>query len=319
MAVRGLGRGLDALLGGSHPDDATERAEVRSIPLGRIEPNPHQPRREFNAEALEDLANSIRTQGVLQPILVRPLSGGRFELVAGERRTRAARLAGLDEIPALVRELDDRQSLAIALIENLQREDLSPIEEAEGYRRLMEEFGLSQEDLAKSVGKSRPAVANTLRLLGLSPEIQRDLAEGRITSGHARSLAALDDAAARDALNARIQAKGLTVRQAEAEAAHFKRHGVLPEDTAVVVATPAAPPEPAADPALPEPPAAPVQRAARARVLDQRLAELQDELGAALGLGVSITGHPSRGRLTLSYRSAEELERLARLLGSGRA
>lgn len=310
MAVGGLGRGLEALLGEMRQDKAADGAEVRAIPVSRVVPNPHQPRREFNAEALQDLADSIRSQGVLQPILVRPLPGGRFELVAGERRTRAARIAGLHEIPALIREMDDRQSLAIALIENLQREDLSPIEEAEGYRRLLDEFGLSQDALAQSVGKSRSAVANALRLLGLSPQIRQDLAEGRITAGHARSLASLDDPAARDALNFRIQANGLTVRQVEAEAAHFKRHGVLPEEGTVVVAVPAVP----AAPASPSTGKAASRRAARSRHLDRRLAELQDELTGRLGVAVSITGHPSRGRLTLAYGSAEELSRLAGLL-----
>ena len=189
-STRGLGRGLDALLGGLNPDTGATPGEVKNIPLAAISPNPHQPRKEFDPVALDDLASSIKSQGVLQPILVRPLEAqpGTFELVAGERRLRASKLAGLNEIPALVRALDDRESLAIALIENLQREDLNAMEEAEGYRQLLDQFFVTQEDLARQIGKSRPALANALRLLQLPDEVQEDVRRGKLSAGDRKSV-----------------------------------------------------------------------------------------------------------------------------------
>ena len=183
---RGLGRGLDALLGGVREDEkkTSDSAEVRMISVENITPNPHQPRREFSEEALIELAASIKARGVLQPILIRPLGAGKYELVAGERRLRASKLSGLTEIPTLVREMSDQESLAIALIENLQREDLNAVEEAFGYQRLQQEFGLSQEELARQVGKSRSAVANCLRLLNLPDAVQKDIQQNTITAGH---------------------------------------------------------------------------------------------------------------------------------------
>ena len=227
---RGLGRGLDALLGGVKEDEkiSSESAEVRMIPVGNITPNPHQPRREFSEEGLNDLAASIKTRGVLQPVLVRSLGSGRYELVAGERRLRASKQAGLVEIPTLIREMTDQESLAIALIENLQREDLNAVEEALGYQRLQQEFGLSQEELARQVGKSRSAVANSLRLLNLPDSVQQDIQQNAISAGHGRAIMAVSDEEMQDALHHRIVDNGLTVRQAEAQAAFCKQNGRLP-------------------------------------------------------------------------------------------
>ena len=292
MAIRGLGRGLDALLGGSMPQDQEiNPAEIQAISLEAIVPNPNQPRRRFDEQALAELAESIKSQGVLQPVLLRPVDDG-YELVAGERRFRAAGMAGLTEIPALVREMTDQQSLAIALIENLQREDLNPLEEAQGYRRLLDEFGLSQEDLASSVGKSRSSLANSLRLLKLPDTVQEDLAQGRITAGHARALLSVEDGQGQTALHERMLASPMTVRQAESEAAYYKKHGELPDATAV--SAPAA----SGGSGL---------RAPRAKSLDQRLADLQESLSTTLGLKVSVSGHVGKGKVVLHYDSEDDL------------
>ena len=181
----GLGKGLEALF----VDNATADGEhLTTLRISQVEPNKEQPRREFEAAALGELADSIREHGILQPLIVRPLEGDRYQIVAGERRWRAARMAGLTEVPAIVRELDDLVTMELALIENLQREDLTPLEEAEGYRSLMELYGMTQEQVARRVGKSRPVIANALRLLSLPEEVRRTLAEGKISAGHARVL-----------------------------------------------------------------------------------------------------------------------------------
>ena len=211
MAKGGLGRGLDSLFS----DNTAESSAPVMLRLSEIEPNREQPRKDFDPQALEELAASIREHGLLQPILVRPLVGGRYQIVAGERRWRASRIAGLDSVPVVVREMDDNETMQIALIENLQREDLNPIEEAEGYRVLMERFGLTQEQVAQKVGKSRPAVANALRLLGLNEREREYLARGRITQGHARALLAISDTALREKALEMILS-GATVRAIEA-------------------------------------------------------------------------------------------------------
>ena len=186
----GLGKGLEALF----VDNATADGEhLTTLRISQVEPNKEQPRREFEAAALGELADSIREHGILQPLIVRPLEGDRYQIVAGERRWRAARMAGLTEVPAIVRELDDLVTMELALIENLQREDLTPLEEAEGYRSLMELYGMTQEQVARRVGKSRPVIANALRLLSLPEEVRRTLAEGKISAGHARVLAGVED------------------------------------------------------------------------------------------------------------------------------
>lgn len=214
MAKRGgLGRGLDALI----PETTGIRADVvQDIPLDDIAPNPHQPRQAFREESLQELAESIRQHGVIQPVIVAPTgSFPPYQLVAGERRWRAARLAGLPTIPAVVRDLSAREIVEVALIENIQRADLSPLETALAYRTLIEEFGLTQAEVAARVGKSRSAVANTLRLLDAPEPIQRALAEGAITEGHARALLALPDTAAQLAALREVRSRNLTVRQTE--------------------------------------------------------------------------------------------------------
>ncbi len=186
----GLGKGLDALF---MDNETVDSGGVVALRLSQIEPNRDQPRKIFSEEALNELADSIREHGVLQPLLVRPLPGGSYQLVAGERRWRASRMAGLQEVPVVIREMDEEQAMEIALIENLQREDLNAIEEATGYKQLMERYGMTQEQVAKRVGKSRPAIANALRLLNLPPKVMDMVGEGEVSPGHARALLAFDD------------------------------------------------------------------------------------------------------------------------------
>ena len=186
----GLGKGLDALF---MDNETVDSGGVVTLRLSQIEPNRDQPRKIFSEEALNELADSIRKHGVLQPLLVRPLPGGSYQLVAGERRWRASRMAGLQEVPVVIREMDEEQAMEIALIENLQREDLNAIEEATGYKQLMERYGMTQEQVAKRVGKSRPAIANALRLLNLPQKVMDMVGEGEVSPGHARALLAFDD------------------------------------------------------------------------------------------------------------------------------
>lgn len=301
MGNKGLGRGLDALLGGVREDaqKTSDAVGVRSISVDVITPNPHQPRREFAPEALDDLTASIKARGVLQPVLVRPLSGGTFELVAGERRLRASKLAGLTEIPALVREMTDQESLAIALIENLQREDLNAVEEALGYQQLQQQFGLSQDELARQVGKSRSAVANALRLLNLPGEVQTDIQQGTLTAGHGRAIMAVTDAGARDDLHRRIADNGLTVRQAEAQAAFWKEHGRLPGAEEVG--------KPPSGGSAHKEPTAPA---------DPRLSTLQSALRELLSVKVKIAGTTNKGKITVSYGSEEDLRSIVERLGA---
>lgn len=210
--IGGLGKGLSAIFS---ENDTEDKNEIVTLKISQIEPNRTQPRRSFDEEALQELAGSIADHGVLQPILVRPQIYGGYQIVAGERRYRASRMAGLTEIPAIVRELDDSQTMQLALIENLQRQDLSPMEEAQGYRTLMDSYGFSQEEVARTVGKSRSAVANTLRLLGLPEEIKPLLEEGRLSAGHARALLGLNDPKDIEAAAKKIVDESLSVRQAE--------------------------------------------------------------------------------------------------------
>lgn len=300
LGQRGLGRGLDALLGSIKPESVNS-AEVKHLPIASIRPNPNQPRKEFDPEALEDLCNSIKAQGVLQPVLVRPITGeaAAYELVAGERRMRASKLAGLTEIPALVRVLNDMETLAIALIENLQRSDLNAIEEARGFQQLLKDFGLSQEELARQVGKSRSALANSLRLLNLPEGIQADIQTGVLTAGHGRAIMSVD-AEACHPLYERIKAFNLSVRQAEAEATFVKENGRLAE------------PEELYGSAKPRGKAPRGPRSAKE--LDPQLMPVLEQLTGALGDGVKITGTAQRGVLSLSYQNAGQLESLVRLL-----
>ncbi len=298
----GLGRGLDALLGGGKGDDenliSESSIDARKIDIDMVVANPNQPRKEFSPEALKDLSESIRAKGVLQPILVRPIPGrkDRFELVAGERRLRASKLAGLGEIPALVKEMTDLESMAIALIENLQREDLNPIEEAKGYQELITKFGLSQEQLSGQVGKSRSALSNSMRLLTLTEPVQQAIGDGKISAGHGRALMAVGDDDARDELFERLMHSGMSVRQCEGAATYFKEHGELPEGD--VVAKPKAKKNNQKEP----------------KKVDENLERIKGRLESALETKVSFSGSQKKGKMTISYANEEELERLVAIL-----
>ena len=208
----GLGKGLDAIF---HDNARADDGGAVELNINELEPNRGQPRKEFSEEAMRELADSISQHGVLQPLLVRPLLSGGYQIVAGERRWRASRMAGLATVPALIRELTDSEVMQIALIENLQREDLKPLEEAQGYQALMEEFGFTQDEISKSVGKSRPAVTNALRLLNLPEAVPGRLARGDLSAGHARTLLSFKDEAAMLTAAKRVVAEGLSVRELE--------------------------------------------------------------------------------------------------------
>lgn len=213
-AKKGLGRGLSELFGEDMLDSGSE-GELLSLPISKVEPRADQPRTRFDDEKLQELADSIAQYGMIQPITVRKLDNGYHQIIAGERRWRAARLAGLLEVPVRVIKADDRRVAELALVENLQREDLNPIEEALGYKSLIEEYGLTQEEAAKSVGRSRPAVANSMRLLGLSAEVLRMVEDGTLSAGHARTLLPLDDAAEQLAAAKSVVSSGMSVRKTE--------------------------------------------------------------------------------------------------------
>lgn len=293
--AKGLGRGLDVLLKGMSVGG--DQAEVNYIRLEDIRPNPRQPRLEFDPEALADLARSIKEQGVLQPILVRPDSKAShgYELVAGERRLRASKLAGLEEIPAMVREVTDEQSLALALIENLQRENLNALEEAKGLDQLLSSFGMSQESLAQKVGKSRSAVANSLRLLQLPQDIQDSLFKDEISAGHARALLAVTESAAQIEMWGAVVARGLSVRETEEMASHWKAHGRLPQ-------------APAEDPK-------PAEGRRRKVQVSEELSRLALTLRDRFKSNVRIRGDAGRGKITFSYASEDELQALLDLWG----
>jgi ParB family chromosome partitioning protein len=291
---------LDALIRQTNVEE--HAAEARPIPLDRIRVNPYQPRTSFPDDSLAELAASIKAQGVLQPILAREIAAdpqADFELVAGERRLRAARLAGLREIPAVVRELTDEQTLVIALIENLQRENLNPVDEAKGYARLREMLSLSQEDIAQRIGKSRAGVANALRLLQLSEDALADVASGALSPGHARALLAVADETARDALRQAILDKGFSVREAETMAVCFKLNGQFPDGLEAALAQ--------TDPDAPAPASrAPARRSEKP--VDDRLAAFQKRLQAHLGVKVAIKGVLERGRIVIKYQDKDALD-----------
>ena len=275
----GLGRGLDVLL----PEADMTATGGQEIAIGDIDPNPDQPRRVFQEESIAQLAQSIKDQGVLQPILVVPGDGGRYRIVAGERRWRAARMAGLETVPCVVRDLDIVQQMEIALIENLQREDLNPIEVAQGIRGLMQHCGYTQEAVANRLSKSRPAVANLLRLLTLPDDIADMVREGTLSAGHARVLAGLDDDAVKLALARQTVEGGWSVRQLEVAAA------------AIRVQKP--------DKPMPKPKTLPIE-----------LSELESRVRETLGVRATLTGNVKKGKIVLQYYSREELEHLSDLL-----
>ncbi|NLA57840.1 MAG: ParB/RepB/Spo0J family partition protein [Firmicutes bacterium] len=280
MSRQALGRGLRALI----PQAQEERSEeIRQIPVNAVEPNPYQPRRHFDEGSLSELAASIKEKGVLQPIMVREKDGV-FELVAGERRWRAAQIAGLVEIPAVVRELTDREVMEIALIENLQREDLNPIEEAEAYAVLMQEFNLTQEEVAQAVGKGRPTIANRLRLLRLPEVVRAWVAEGRLSAGHAKILVVLDDKHAEE-LARRCVEEGWSVRQLE----EFLEGGTGRRERS--------------------------KRSAIRREQSPLIREVEERLEEVLGTRVRIKDKKGRGRIEVEYYSAEELNRILEVIG----
>jgi ParB family chromosome partitioning protein len=274
MNKRGLGRGLGALLG---PESESATDPALEIPIDRIRPNPHQPRKRFDETALAELTDSIRISGVIQPIIVRR-GGDGYELVAGERRWRAAKQAGLATIPAVVREVTNAESLELALVENLLREDLNPIEAAEGYRQLLADFGWTQEQLGQRIAKDRSSIANALRLLRLPEPIQDDLRSGHLTMGHALSILSLTSSEAQMKLRDEILAHSWSVRATEADAKTRR----------------------------------PVNAKARRRSVE--LAALEEWLQRTLMTRVRIVGNDRRGRIEVTYANAEELERLGALL-----
>ena len=211
---KGLGKGLGALLG-DFDTEVSEKSPYQLLPIYKVEPNPNQPRHDFDEEELQNLSDSIAEHGVVQPLTVRQLESGYYQIIAGERRWRAARMAGLNEIPAVIIEADDKKTMELALIENLQRQDLNPVEEALGYQSLIQEYGLTQEETAKRVGKSRPAVANALRLLGLCPDVMEYLRSGELSAGHARAVLTLKSEKKQLEAAKKIMALALSVRQAE--------------------------------------------------------------------------------------------------------
>jgi len=276
MKPKGLGRGLDALLGGDEPP----RDALITLPVARIRPGRYQPRTRMDQQALAELAASIRAQGLMQPVLVRPVDRDKYELIAGERRWRAAQMAGLDEVPALVREVPDESALALSLIENIQREDLNPLEEAAGLQRLVDEFKMTHEQAADAVGRSRSATTNLLRLLKLARPVQDLVMEGALEMGHARALIALD-AARQIELARRVAAKGLSVRDTEALVQKMLRGAAAP----------------------------------RRKKSDRDLARLEEELAERLGTTVEIkTARKGRGKLIVHYASLDHLEQLLKKL-----
>ncbi len=279
-----LGRGLDALLG-----DSSLRAQTGgsvSLPIAQVEPGLNQPRKHFDDEALADLAESIRQHGVLQPLTVRRLASGYYQIIAGERRWRAARLAGLEEVPAIVIEADDRKVMELGLIENLQREDLNPMEEAAGYRALVQDYGLTQEEAAKRVSKSRPAVANAMRLLALPQEVQWLIEQGNLSAGHGRALLALPSPEGQMAFAQEIMAKSYSVRETEEKI----RQRLQEEEK------PQAEREPSP--------------------LRIYYKEAERQLTAGLGRRVTITQGKKKGKIALEYYDQEDLELLMQALST---
>ena len=271
---KGLGKGLGALLG-DFGDEIDQDSPYKLLPIYKVEPNPDQPRHDFDEEELQALSDSISVHGVLQPLTVRELPSGYYQIIAGERRWRAARMANLSEIPVVVIEADDKKAMELALIENLQRQDLNPVEEALGYQTLIEEYGLTQEEAAAQVGKSRPAVANALRLLGLCPEVLERLRNGELTAGHARAILTLKSEKKQQEAAQKICALGLSVRQAELLCKNMTR-------------------EPA--------PEKPVTLAV------DYVAECEKSLSKHLGRGVKIVNGKRKGRFELEFYGEEDLQ-----------
>ncbi len=257
------------------PEELSGNSPYQLLPLYRVEPNPNQPRRDFDEEELQALADSIATHGVVQPLTVRQLPSGYYQIIAGERRWRAARIAELKEIPAVIIEADDKKTMELALIENLQRQDLNPVEEAMGYRSLMEDHGLTQEDTAKRVGKSRPAVANALRLLSLCPDVLDQVRSGKLSAGHARAVLTMKTEKAQKEAAQKIIALGLSVRQAELLCKNLSKEPVPEKEPTLAV---------------------------------NYVAECEKYLSKHLGRGVRIVNGKRKGRFELEFYGQEDLQ-----------
>ena len=265
---------MGALLG-DFEEVSQEKSAYQILPLQKVEPNPDQPRQDFDEEQLQALADSIAVHGVMQPLAVREVAGGYYQIIAGERRWRAARLAGLREVPVVIMEVDDKTTMELALIENLQRQDLNPVEEALGYRSLMEEYGMTQEETAARVGKSRPAVANALRLLSLCPQVLEMVRSGALTAGHARAIAALKTERLQEEAAQKIAALGLSVRQAELLCKNLAKPAPVKKDAPLAI---------------------------------DYVAECEKSLSKQLGRGVRIVNGKRKGRFELEFYGQEDLQ-----------
>lgn len=285
---KGMGKGLSALLGEDFSADFSTPSST--LPISQIESYQNQPRKNFNQEKLEELAESIRQHGVIQPLTVRKLASGYYQIIAGERRWRAARMAGLDEVPAVVIEADDQKAMELAMIENLQREDLNPAEEARGFRTLMEEYGLTQEQVAQQMGKSRPAIANTLRLLALPDEVMALVEDGSLSAGHARAILGAPSAALQREAAKKVVADQLSVRQTETLIRALQKEAPKKE----------APRDQGPD-------------------LSLYLGELEKDLSGRFGRKVKIAHKGKKGRIELEYYNEQDLEALLALLQRLRA
>ena len=277
MSAKGLGRGLGALMGDLTAEEPASKSPYQLLPLHKVEPNPNQPRQDFDPEQLEALARSIQEHGVVQPLTVRPLPNGYYQIIAGERRWRAARMAELKEIPAVIMEADDKKTTELALIENLQRQDLNPVEEALGYQSLINDYGLTQEEAASRVGKSRPAVTNALRLLQLTPEILEMVRKGSLSAGHARAVLSLKSPQKQQQAAQKIVALGLSVRQAELLCKNMEREPVPQKPVSLAV---------------------------------DYVAECEKNLSRHLGRGVKIVNGKRKGRFELEFYGQEDLQKL---------
>ena len=282
MSARGLGMGLDALFMESADTTKSDKG-ISTVKLASVEPNLAQPRKDFDPEALADLTESIRTHGILQPLAVREIAGGRYQIIAGERRWRAAREAGLSEVPVYLVEADDKKVMELALVENLQRQDLNPIEEAEGYRVLLNEFSLTQEECALRIGKSRSAIANTLRLLSLTPEVREMVSDGRLSAGHAKALLAIANEKKQKEAAAIVLDKNYNVRQTEQLVKKLLETSQIKNKPTVAVTV-------------------------------NYLEEIERSLSGKLGRKVKVTSGRKKGKLELEFYNPEDLEKLIKLL-----
>ena len=281
---KGLGKGLGALFGDINEQTETPAEGAVSLPLQKIEPNPLQPRKTFDPDELASLAESIRMHGIIQPLTVRKLPSGFYQIIAGERRWRASRAAGLKEVPVRILEADDKLAMELALVENLQREDLNPMEEAAGYKKLMDDYGLTQEQVASRVQKSRPAVTNALRLLSLGETLQKKVSSGKLSAGHARALLPLKTETLREKAAAEVESRGLSVRQTETLVASLLRQAEQPE-----------------------------KEEKKPPVVDY-VREAEKALSDALGRGVKFQGGQKKGRIALEFYSADDREALMEAL-----